>query len=61
MSLGLSKEHLEFEIFCKATNYKESCTWHDELDRYTVMSVKQKLWETWLAARGIPYTYKTGV
>jgi hypothetical protein len=55
-----SSTHDEFELWYATRRYKENCLWHPELNRYTVLTDKQNLWECWNAARGIKYVYITG-
>ncbi len=61
MSHDLNKEHIEFEEYLNATKHREMCAWHPTLFRYTRLSTKQLLWETWLAARGVPYKWIAGL
>ena len=62
MSHDLNKEHIEFEEWISTTKYKKmDGLWNPNLFRYTVMTIKQMLWETWLASRKIPYKFLTGL
>lgn len=52
----LNKEYDKFEAYLtdkKGVNYLS--LWYPEEYRYTVQSIKQAMWEVWLAARGYKY------
>lgn len=53
--------HKEFEEYCiKIGINPKFSVWKPELNRYTALTTKQLLWETWNAARGITYVYNSG-
>lgn len=53
--------HEEFEEwFTNKYPRYTGAVWKPILNRYTVMSEKQMCWETWNAAKGIPYKYIHG-
>lgn len=56
----MDSDHAGFEEFCKKINLGTNSVWKSELNRYTLLSIKQLLWETWNAAKGIDYVYKSG-
>lgn len=49
ISLELSRE--SFDVWYATTKYDPHSTWHEDKQRYTVMTLKQYLWEAWKASK----------
>lgn len=56
-----SSNHEEFEAWF-SDKYPKciGAIWKPELNRYTTLTEKQNMWETWNAARGITYVFNHG-
>lgn len=48
-SINLKALRMQFENWYQTTKYDKNAKWHEDEQRYTVLSTKQQYWESWKA------------
>lgn len=50
-TISLELSRIAFESWYATTKYDKHSQWHEDKQRFTVMTLKQYMWESWEASR----------